>query len=406
MPRSKSTVRTGTWLACLAASLAAVLILAGCEFSLLPQGRSSEVASSEPTPTPIPTRIVPLKPTYTVMEGEIVKDLVFNGRIAPVREEGLFFRTSGRLKATYFSRNDLVREGDLIAELEIDDLETEREALALDLARAQANWDAARKEIDYRVQNAQIDLDIAELGLIEAIRQEPEGSVQIAIQRKRVERAQLNLENIDRTVDPILENNVQRAQLALDRVNTRVANSQITAPFDGMILSMSLSVGRGVEEFRPVVVLADPDNLEVSADLISNQLQDLAEDMNVNVLLLGRPGDPVMGRIRRLPYPYGGGGGGTTVDDLDKSTRITLDMPAAEANLRMGDLVRVSAELERKENVLWLPPPAIRVFDGRRFVVLVRDDVEQRQDVKVGIQTIDRVEIVEGLALNDVVIGP
>ncbi len=386
--------------------LVALLVLTACQFSLLPAGQSSQIAANEPTPTPIPTRIVPLKPTYTVMQGEIVKDLVFNGRIAPVREEGLFFRTSGRLQAVYFQRNDLVQAGDVIAELEIEGLEQARQAAELELARTQARLAEAEKAIAYQVDRAQIDLDIAELALIETIRTEPEGSVQIAIQRKNVERTQLELDNIERTIDPILQNNVQRAQLALDQINDRVANTQIVAPFDGLILSMSLSVGRGVEEFRPVVVLADPVNLEVSADLISNQLQDLAEEMPVQVQLMGRPGDPVTGHIRRLPYPYGSGGGGATVDELDKSTRIALGIPAAEAGMRLGDLVRISAELERKEDVKWLPPQAIRVFDGRRFVVRVDNDVETRVDVKVGIQTIDRVEIVDGLAVNDVVIGP
>lgn len=404
--RMRLVSRTRSWWIPGVALLVALLVLTACEFSLLPAGQSSQIAANEPTPTPIPTRIVPLKPTYTVMQGEIVKDLVFNGRIAPVREEGLFFRTSGRLQAVYFKRNDLVNEGDIIAELEIEGLEQARQAAELELARTQANLDEAEKAINFRVNMAQIELDIAELALIETIRTQPEGSVDIAIQRKNVERAQLQLDNIDRQVDPILQNNVQRAQLELEQITDRVANTRIVAPFDGLILSMSLSVGRGVEEFRPVVVLADPVNLEVSADLISNQLQDLAEEMPVNVQLMGRPGDPVTGRIRRLPYPYGSGGGGTTVDELDKSTRIALDIPAAEADMRLGDLVRVSAELERKDNVLWLPPQAIRVFDGRRFVVLVQDDVEKRIDVKVGIQTIDKVEILEGLAANDVVIGP
>ena len=253
---------------------------------------------------------------------------------------------------------------------------------------------------------AQINLDVAELALIETIRSEPEGSINIAIQRKNVERAQLELANVSTAVDPLLVNNVAQAELALERINKRVADSQIIAPFDGMILSLSLSVGRGVEEFRPVVVLADPDDLEVSADLISNQLSDLVEEMPVSVLLLGRPGDPVTGFIRKLPYPYGSGGSGTTVEELDKSTRIALHTPAAEADMRLGDLVRVSAELERKESVLWLPPQAIRVFDGRRFVVKSMDGRDQRVDVKIGIETIDRVEIVEGLELNDVVIGP
>lgn len=387
-------------------ALLAALALGACDFSLLPQGRSTEVAANEPTPTPIPTRIVPLKPTYTVMEGEIIKDLVFNGRIAPVREEGLFFRTSGRLLAVYFKRNDLVKEGDLIAELEQEGLDQAREGAQLDLVRAQAQLDKAQQEIDFQVNMAQIDLDIAELRLIDIVQNEPAGSVAIAVQRKNVERAQLRLADIAREVDPILMNNVEKARLNLERISDRVANGRIVAPFDGMILSLSLSVGRSVEEFRPVVVLADPVDLEVSADLISNQLQDLEEMMPVNVLLMGRPGDPVVGSIRRLPYPYGSGGGGTTVEELDKSTRIQLAVPAADAGMRLGDLVRVSAQLEHKQNVLWLPPQAIRVFDGRRFVVMVRDDQEQRVDVKVGIETIERVEIMEGLAAGDVVIGP
>lgn len=397
-----SSIRIGAT----AAVLALMLLLGGCTFSLLPQGRSQEIAANEPTPTPIPTRIVPLKPTYTVMEGEIVKDLVFNGRIAPVREEGLFFRTSGRLLAVYFARNDLVKQGDLIAELEVEGLEQARQGASLDLQRAQAELAKAQQGIDFAVNMAQIDLDIAELVLIETIRNEPAGSFAIAVERKNVERAQLRLADIEEEIDPILFNNVQQATLNLERIDDQIDNAQIVAPFDGMLLSLSLSVGRTVEEFRPVVVLADPVDLEVSADLISNQLQDLEEGMNVNVLLMGRPGDAIGGSIRRLPYPYGSGGGGTSVEELDKSTRVSLSMPAAEAGMRLGDLVRISAELERKEQVLWLPPQAIRIFDGRRFVLQVRNDQEQRVDVKVGIQTIDQVEIVEGLAAGDVVIGP
>ena len=71
----------------------------------------------------------------------------------------------------------------------------------------------------------------------------------------------------------------------------------------------------------------------------------------------------------------------------------------------MGDLVRVQAELERKDDVLWLPPQALRIFDGRRFAVVQDGDVQRRVDVKVGIQTADRVEIEEGLEEGQTVVG-
>src|SRR5690606_2584354 len=154
-----------------------------------------------------------------------------------------------------------------------------------------------------------------------------------------------------------------------------------------------------------VVSLANVEDLEVKADLISSQMEGLSEGMPANIFLVSRPGDALSGSIRRLPYPYGSGGRGTTVEELDKSTRVSFDDSALEAGFGLGDLVRVRVELERKDNVLWLPPQALRVFDGRRFAVIQDGDVQRRVDVIVGIQTQERVEIEEGLEEGQVVVG-
>jgi len=71
-----------------------------------------------------------------------------------------------------------------------------------------------------------------------------------------------------------------------------------------------------------------------------------------------------------------------------------------------GDLVRVTVVLERKEDVLWLPPAAIRTFEGRKFVVIQEGAIQRRVDVTVGIESDDRVEIVSGVEEGDVVVGP
>ena len=62
--------------------------------------------------------------------------------------------------------------------------------------------------------------------------------------------------------------------------------------------------------------------------------------------------------------------------------------------------------LERKEDVLWLPPAAIRTFEGRKFVVIQEGAIQRRVDVTVGIESDDRVEIVSGVEEGDVVVGP
>ena len=79
--------------------------------------------ASQATPTPLPTPVVPEKPTYAVERGTVVNTLSFTGRVSPVQEQELFFKTDGFVADVYHKRGDEVEAGDLLAELEIGDLQ-------------------------------------------------------------------------------------------------------------------------------------------------------------------------------------------------------------------------------------------------------------------------------------------
>jgi multidrug efflux pump subunit AcrA (membrane-fusion protein) len=379
------------------------LLLGGC--ALLPAGRSQQISDEAPTPTPIPTAIVAMKPTYKVQKGEVIKELTFSGRISPVVEEELFFRNSGRVRAVYVKRNQMVTKGTLLAELEIDTLERDLASSKLELEQAQIVLDAAKRNLEYDQRVAKINLEMAQIQLAELQSKTPPDRSAIALQQKQVDLAQIAVERMDTGVDANLQNNYERAKLNVEKLEAAINDAQIHAPFDGQLLSVSLSPGQAVEGFQKVVSLADVTKLEVSADLLSDQMTQLVEAMPVKVVLVSRPGDILTGKIRQLPYPYGSGGKGISVEDQDKSTRFTLDQAAKDLGFQMGDLVRVTAELERKQDVLWVPPQALRVFDGRRFAVVQEGDTQRRVDVTVGILTQERVEIKEGLELGQTVVG-
>jgi multidrug efflux pump subunit AcrA (membrane-fusion protein) len=376
--------------------------------SLLPASRSQQAADEAATPTPSPTPVVPVKPTYKVQRGEIVDELTFSGRISPVVEEELFFRASGRVRAVFAKRNEMVKKDQVIAELEIDALERELNSSQLTLERAEVVLASAQRDFDTRVRLAQIELEKAQIRLDALQGQSAPDAQSVALQQKDVEIAQIALDSLQTEgVNPLLKNDVERASYDVTKLKAEIAEAQIVAPFDGQLLSVSLTPGQAVEAFRPVTTIADVTALEVSAELLSDQMTELAEDMAVSVVLVSRPGEILTGSIRQLPYPYGSGGGtATTVEDQDKSTRFTLEQSAAEAGFAMGDLVRVTAELERKADILWVPPQAVRVFDGRRFAVLIDGETRRRVDVKVGIETQDRIEIEEGLEEGQVIEGP
>ncbi|MBM4464587.1 MAG: HlyD family efflux transporter periplasmic adaptor subunit [Chloroflexi bacterium] len=495
--------------------LALVTILTACQGLF---GRPIE--KEAPTPTPIPTPIVPEKPTYVVQRGKITKQLGFTGRISPVEERALYFKTSGYVKRVLVQRGDQVQAGDLLAELEIDDLlkqmaqaevtlnsaqlrldEAEKglqrqiAQVKLDLAAAQARLtqaqnahadaiaqaeialavaqeqlarlkaqqasytadlvtarinvaqaeDAlARAEIEYQkaldrhwepqevrdayarsLQQAQWNLEMAQARYDQALAAQQTYTHDVRIQELavtqteanlaqlqsgvdpllaiEVQRAQQQLDWLKEGVDPVLVNEVNQVQLALERLQAQVADAQIAAPVDGEVLSLSVYAGRPAEAFKPVIVVADPSAIEVSADLSSSQLQEMVEGQEAVVTLRAYPGQTWHGTVRRLPYPYGSGGGSEALVGEDKSTRISLEGDLS--GLQLGDLARVTIVLQEKDDVLWLPPAAIRTFRGRRFVIVQEEDRQRSVDVTIGIESDDRVEILEGLEEGQIVVG-
>jgi multidrug efflux pump subunit AcrA (membrane-fusion protein) len=456
--------------------LLTLLFISAC--TLLPGGDGRERGQSltiqqGPTPTPVPTPIVPTKPTYRVARGDVVEMEKFSGRIAPVEEVELFFRTGGWVRNVYVERDDFVEPGQVLADLEIDDLERDLESRNLDLERVQSVLDAAEDDLAIEIRRAEVDKEIVELRLEQirtkdlsprqqqaaadlekahiALKQAQEDydaiawrndrasrgeadrlqqatldylqakatydlaiqdidnlKYDVAILQREVELAQIKVDELNEGVDPLLVNDVKQAQLAVEKLEAAIADAQIIAPFAGQVTSESLVEGREVTPHKTVVILADMSEMELTADPATSQLENLVEGMPVEAYRSNTPGERYTGTIRRLPYPYGGGGRSDGVEetDGDTSTRIVLDVDLTETNLEIGDLMSIEVIIEQKQDVLWLPPQAIRRFEGRKFVVVQDDEVQRRVDVTTGIESADRVEIEEGLSEGQIVIAP
>ncbi len=444
--------------------LATALLLAPACASITPDSSSSSSsgAGTEATPTPIPTSIVPTNPTYEVKRGEVVEVLEFSARVSPVQEEELFFRSAGYVELVNVQRDDEVKAGDLLAEQEVTDLknqlsqaQNELMAVRLDaerqIAEAQANVDAAKLRLEKLKANnpspqitiASVNLERAQQSLFDAQDAyqkaldrpwEPESvresyarglhqaelnlkvaeaqyqqaqnsslahQYDVQIMEHDVELAQMRLQEIEAGV------NISRTLLNVQRIEGLLSDARLVAPFDGVVTAMSLLQGRMVDAYDPVIIIGDPDNLELSADLMSTEMSLLAEEMTVTIELPYQEDQTITGIIRRLPYPYSGGGRTDGVQEEDQSVRITPDENLLDLDLEMGDRVQVEVVLEYAPDTLWLPPHAVRTFEGRTFVVLLGENgMQQRKDVRVGVQGVDRVEILEGLEEGQVVLAP
>jgi len=451
----------------LATLLLVLFTLTGC--TLLPTrsvGRASSALQEEATPTPIPTPIAVAKPTYTVTRGEVIKQMTLTGRIAPVIQQNLFFKVSGRVQKVYVETGDMVKAGQLLAQLEVPNVERDLVGSQLELARVQDRLKIAEVELQQEVKRAQANLDIAKENLAIIKAQDPtprKTAAEVALQRADLERqqaqaaydaiawrndrgatpqamalqqatlnytavqaaydltlqdivvhahqitiaqrqvdlAQLVVDGLSEGVDPLLVNDVNKAQLAVDKLQASIFDAQIVAPFDGEVqVAFVLSEGVAIDAFSHVATVSDLTELEARVDTINIEPGQLSAGMPVTVSLLAQPGVGIQGRIRRLPAI------GTLIGvDQDRSLHIALESNDASVVYRTGDLMRVVIVLEQKLDVLWLSPAAIRTFEGRRFVVVQEGSGQRRVDIQVGIEGEGRIEITDGLTEGQIVVG-
>jgi multidrug efflux pump subunit AcrA (membrane-fusion protein) len=506
--------------------LSLVLALAtGCR-----SAESQTVSTNEATPTPLPTPIIPEKPIYTVESGTIVQTLEFTGRASPVLEQELFFETNGNVSEVLVARGDWVEAEDVLAELDIDDLERQLEQKLVsqqtaelkmekaqvdateaitttlmnleearqdladaqvtsrnDLAEAQAavvsaetslanarlnltivqksatvaknvrdreneaawfeafygeclkkyeggqmtkdrldlewnnlmtakdNLGEARAQAQLAISQAEAQVAQAEESLRQANARlvELQGQPAVSDAEAALQKAELDYEQAVAAADPesydmrLLALDLEQAQLDIQDLQDQIANARLVAPFAGQILSLSIKAGDSVEAYDAVGVLADPNDLEITAELGSEELIQMALNQQALITLRNRPGETFNGTVRQLPYPYGG----STVDtgDDDPAVHVSIEGQAASSgavDMTLGELATVIIVLQEKENVLWLPAAAIRTYQGRDFVVVqLADGSQKRVDVLLGITTDDRVEITAGLEEGQTVVG-
>jgi RND family efflux transporter MFP subunit len=309
----------------------------------------------------------------------------------------------------YAGRGDRVNAGDVLAEL--DTTAVQEELLlaqqALTIAESRLQNSEAQRQRDQR--RAEIQAEIAQLNLEQAVAEAaptPSPSEQFQIRRLRLERelAQLDLDELSGDVDPALQADVEQAALRAGELEKLLESAVLTAPFSGEILAMNLSPGYAVAAYQPFGSLADLSRLEASARVRETHLEELSEGMPVQIMPGGKPGEAVSGVIRQLPYPYGSGGSGDAAE-TESRVRFAFDNPADAAAYSAGDRVDMVIVITERNDVLRLPSPAVRDFNGRKFIVVQDGDVQVRVDVELGIAGNGFVEILSGVEAGQTIVG-
>lgn len=439
------------------ALMALLMLVSACT-----SGNDPNANGPSATITSIPTAPAAARPKYTVQRGNVEEIFEFSGRWQPRDQMELSFEINGTIRQVNVRQGDAVSTGQLLADYQIEDLEEQLVSAELSLETAQTNLETGTgtdvqsvEDAEIRLANAKLsleqtkasrdwtgvanarisldaaqrDLEDAEQAYQEALSHPEQGAsavdnaytqllnAQDSLRRaensyfsaaQSYNNAEFNIKQQENSVieaelalerarsgqgDPSGLENLRQAQLKVDQLKTDIARSSLYAPMDGVILEVSISPGDQVTAYNAVITIGLPEPKEVIASLAIGDAQNLSAGMVGVCQIANKPETAVQCAVRRIPGSN---------RDADQTTRIG----AGFENLTDGQLIQVYMPLQIRENVLWLPPAAIRTFQNRTFVVLDTPDGQRSVDVELGLQTDDRVEIISGVNEGDVVVGP
>jgi HlyD family secretion protein len=359
------------------AALAAVAVGAGTWYALQPRASTVRTAS---VVTTYPSQ------QYVLLNA--------TGYVVAQRKAAIASKATGRLEWLGVAEGSRVKAGDVIAKLD-------------------------SRDVDAQAASARASVEAARAGLLQALAEERDARQMLARNEELVAKgfvAQATVDTAKARADRAAAGVASaRASIAVAEANARnalvaVDQTQIRAPFDGVILSKSANVGDMVTPFSSavdskgaVVTMADMDTLEVEADVSESSLAKIAVGQPAEIALDALPDVRFGGRINRMV---------PTVDRAKATvmTKVRFDRidprVLPEMSAKVSFLSQEVTPDERKP-LLAVPAEALATRDGRTVVFVVRDDRAVETAVTTGTKVGDLTAIAGAVKSGDrVVVAP
>lgn len=271
---------------------------------------------------------------------------VFPGEVRAREETALGFRVTGKIARRLVDVGDRVKQGQLLAELDPEDLALQAQAVQAQLAAAEADLAQARNELERH--RTLLERQLISASLFEA----REAAFKAA------------------------EARVGQARAQLDVARNQATYARLSANADGVIAQRLAEAGQVVAAGQTVFVLAVDGERDIAISLPESGIDRYQVGMPVLVSLWSDPDKRLAGRLRELA-PAADAGARTY------AARIALEGEAA--GIELGQSAR-AIFAARDGDALSVPLPAVTADAGRHYVYVVDPATSslKRREVSIG----------------------
>ena len=348
---------------------AAVVVAAAGLWLLLRPAKEAEI-TLETTPT---SRIT------------IRNSVTATGTVEPVTEVEVGTQVSGIIDKLYVDYNDVVKAGQLIAEMDKVTLQAELESAQAELANCKA-------EYDYQSKNYARTKSLYEKELVSD--QEYDDAVYLYEKSRAA---------------------YDQAQAAMVKVERNLGYATITSPIDGVVISRAVEEGQtvaaGFETPTLFTIANDLTQMQVIADVDEADIGQVKEGQRVEFTVDAYPDDTFTGTVEQVRLE-------ATTESSVVTYEVVITAYNPDLNLKPGLTANVTIYTFEQENMLTVPTKALRFVPDEELLseigVTFRPDTEQApsgtrqvwvkegdalsvRNIRCGVASGDRTAVLEGL---------
>ena len=349
---------------------------------------------------------------------DLAKSVVATGKVQPITNVEIKSKASGIVKKLYVDAGDKIKKGQLLAQLDKEEIQAQVEQGHASLAASQASFTGA--QADY--ERAKVDAEGPDVPLLKRAYDRATGMAKDGVvSTSALEEAQknyelaLNKQNVAKAQLTVLKARIAQAQaqVARDQANLRQLEEQLSytdiiAPIDGVLLSRDVEIGDAVSS---ILVLGSSATLVMTlGDTSEVYVKGKVDESDIGKVYLGQPArikvesfkdKTFEGKVTKIS-PLGVEKDNVTTFEV----RVSINNPGGE--LKAAMTANAEIILEEHKNVLQIPEGAIIYDKDKKASVEVPDpkgkDGKKKLAVNIGISNGAKTEVLSGLKENDEVV--
>lgn len=276
--------------------------------------------------------------TERVEETAISNTVTATGTVEPVTEVEVGTQVSGIVDKLYADYNDVVKAGQLIAEMD-------RVNLKAELVSAQAQLASSKSEYEYQEKNYARSKVLYEKKLISD---------------SEYETSTYNYEKAKAAYN--------QAQAGMVKVNRNLEYATITSPIDGVIIDRAVEEGQtvaaGFETPTLFTIAADLTKMQVVADVDEADIGSIENGQRVSFTVDAYPNDEFEGTVTQVRLGATGSTSSSSSSSSSSSTVVTYEVVITAENPDLKLKPRLTANVTiytlERDHVLTVPTKALR----------------------------------------------